>query len=444
MSSEHCEVLIIGAGLAGLTTAIGLSDSSLTGSPPSSVFVLEKNDLAGKKLLISGSGQCNITHSGEIQEFLNKYGTVEKSRFVKPALFAFSNQHLLDFFHQKGLRLIEEEGGKIFPETRKSWDILNLLLDRCSAEGVVLQTNQKVCAVEKTTTGFEVKTETDVFWASHLVLSCGGASYPQIGCTGDGYHWVSRLGHTIVPIRPGLTPLTVKPYCFADCSGIAIRGVGIAISESDNSRNSGNNGRGKTKRCQRFGDVLLTHKGLSGPGILDFSRFCEKGTRLELNWLGKMSSEHCESQLGELLHKNGQRTLKNVLQQLGREFGLPERFVIALLQSGSIDPDTKAAYVNQTTRRKIVSLLTATTVEVESLGHFSVAMVTCGGISLKEVNRNTLESRIVPHLYFCGEILDVDGDTGGYNLQFAFSSGMLVAQTIRTKRALLSPGTETG
>lgn len=430
MSVQHCEVLIIGAGLAGLTTAMGLTDSSLTSSQSPSVFVLEKNDLAGKKLLLAGSGQCNITHSGEIQEFLNKYGTVEKSRFVKPALFAFSNHHLMNFFHQNGLRLIEEEGGKIFPETRKSRDILNLLLDCCSAQGVMLQTNQAVHSVEKTASGFEVKTATDVFCASHLVLSCGGASYPQIGCSGDGYNWARRLGHSIVPIKPGLTPLTVKPYCFADCSGIAIRGVGIAISESDNSGNSGNNGRGKTKRCQRFGDVLLTHQGLSGPGILDFSRFCEKGTRLELNWLGKVSNEHCDLQLHELLQKNGQRTLKNVLQMIGRAFGLPERFVIALLQSGSIDPDIKAAYVNQTTRRKIVSLLTATTVEVESLGNFSVAMVTCGGIPLKEVNRNTLESRIVPNLYFCGEILDVDGDTGGYNLQFAFSSGMLVAQTI--------------
>ncbi len=397
------DVIIIGGGLAGLACAIRLTRP---GSPRSlRVLLLEKNDIPGKKLLISGTGQCNITHAGPIEDFLARYGPPEKGRFVKPALYQYPNSDLVEFFRNRGLEMIETEEGKLFPETRKSKDVLRILLDCCNDQSVRIATKSDVRSIERTESGFVVRTNELAYSAQAVVIASGGQSYPATGSSGDGYRFAAELGHTILPPAPALTPIYAPGSPLVDCSGIAISGAGITLLDSA--------GRKTNRKTQR--DVLLTHRGFSGPGILDFSRYLSRGDRLLFNWLGDENEERCEKRLRAALAENGSRSLKTAV--FG--FGLPKRFVVALLRAIGVDPDTPGSSLEKTARRKVVAALCAFEVRIESLGGFSEAMVTRGGVALAEVNRNTLESRRVPDLYFCGEVLDIDGDTGGYNLQFA-------------------------
>lgn len=412
-------LLIIGAGPAGLMCAIRAARRGLR------TFVLEKNVFPGKKLLISGSGQCNVTHSGEIEDFFTKYGSREKSRFVKPALLHFTNRDLYDFFSENGLWLAEDEKGKLFPESRKSRDVLDVLLQEAKKTGVQLETAAKVQEISRDLKGngeFLVKSTKGEFRSPALVFATGGKSYPATGSTGDGFTWASALGHTIEPPRPSLAPAFVKNYPFSPCSGISVPETEITLLRAEKTTQSPQFKKIHTK----IGPVLLTHKNLSGPGILDFSRFFRKGDLLRLNWLGSCSTVQFERKFLAALVENGKRSLGKTL----RITELPERFVRNLLETASISPEKQASQLEKTERKKIASLFTAFELEIESVGDFSEAMCTAGGVSLAEVDRQRLMSRIVPNLYFCGEVLDIDGDTGGYNLQFAFSSGALVGDSI--------------
>lgn len=378
-----------------------------------SVALWEKQARPGRKLLISGTGQCNLTHSGPIEDFLSRYGERDKGRFVKPALYDYTNRDLCDFFRARNVFLEETEGGKIFPASRQAKEILDLLLALCEENGVHVATNREVVSVEKTEGGFTIRGTEETVHAKTVVLATGGRSYPGTGSTGDGYRFAASLGHTITPIRAGLTPMFVADYEFTDCSGITIRDAVVVCN----------------RRTHR-GPVLLTHRGVSGPGILDFSRFLQAGDTLRINWLGDTKPHELEKRLVEVFREEGKRTLKNTLLFTG----IPERLIVALLRHARIASETPACYATKEHREKIVALLTSFPMKIAAPGGFDEAMVTVGGVTLKEVDRTRLESRLTSGLYFCGEVLDIDGDTGGYNLQFAFSSGFLVGKKIGITR----------
>jgi predicted Rossmann fold flavoprotein len=376
---------------------------------------LEKNSQCGRKLLISGTGQCNLTHTGPIEDFLDRYGGREKGRFVKPALFHFTNADWCDFLRKHGIALEETDTGKVFPASRQAREILDLFLALCRQYGVTIQTNSPVEFLEKTGDLFTIRSSQGVFAARNLVIASGGCSYSATGSNGDGLGLAASLGHTIVPARPGLTSVYFANDDFTGCSGVSVNGVTIRL---------------KNTRHTTCGDVLFTHKGVSGPGILDFSRYMNPGDKLIFNWLGNITEETLHQTLLETFAEHGRKSVKNALPSPGRLPGLPQRLIVALLKTAGISSETPSCEISKSDRKKIAMVLTNFEMEIAALGDFHEAMVTVGGVSLQEINRNSMESRLMKGLYFCGEVLDIDGDTGGYNIQFAVSSGFLAAEKL--------------
>ena len=414
MSDSPFDFLVIGTGLAGLAGAL----TALEKSPGSSVCLLEKMRTPGNKFLIAGNGQCNITHGGPIEDFLSHYGGSEKERFVKPALLEYPNSSLLDFLRSGHLATEETDGGKIFPKSRKSADILSLLIRQVESRGGRIRCNESVLSVEKENDHFSVVTKSGTVYQSRAVLiAVGGQARPQTGTSGDGYLWAAKLGHKIITPRPALTSLEVDRREPALCSGISFFSNRIFIS-----------GKGK-KAISRQGEVLLTHRGLSGPGILDSSRYIEPGDLLKIAIVPYENTEEFDKILRQTVEREGGKEVRSIL----RDFGVADRLVGALFQTSSLPADLRGSQLDKITRRKISELLTALPCRVTAVGGFDRAMVTAGGVALPEVDRKTMMSRRVPGLYFAGEVLDIDGDTGGYNLQFAWSSGSLAGKTLMSE-----------
>ena len=256
-------VIIIGAGPAGMICAIRCVKHGVP------VIVLEKNASAGKKLLITGSGRCNITHSGPIAGFLGHYG--ENGRFVKPALFNFTSEDLLSFFNERNLQFIDEGDGKLFPSTNRSGDVLKALLDECVFLAIPIEYGSPVTAVERTPGGFAVSCGERKYRAAHIVIAVGGKSYPLTGSCGDGYEFAKNLGHTIAEVTPALVQVIIKDFSCRSCAGISLPDSSLSLF------------RGAKKIKAIKGDVLITHAGLSGPGILDLSRYVLAGDVIKIH-----------------------------------------------------------------------------------------------------------------------------------------------------------------
>ena len=402
---DFYELLIIGAGPAGLFCAI---EAAAGGA---SVCILEKNNTPGKKLLISGSGRCNVTHTGEPADFMNHFGSAE--RFLRPALYGFTGHDLIEFLRERGCPVMTTDEGKIFPASEKAADILVVLLTEAAAQGVTIIRKEKVEKVHRDSNGFLIETATEKYAARNLAITTGGMSYPGTGSTGDGYRLARSLGHTVVQPRPALTPLIIKDYRYRDCAGISIPRAAITLY------------RENKKTINTTGDILFTHRGLSGPGILDFSRHITPGDRLTVSLVPDLQRHELEKILIEKGRKGGKTSLKNTLT----ETGIPERLARLILEGNEIPGDMKMGEVSRLQRGMILELLTAHPFTVQETGSFHTAMVTAGGIMLSEINPKTMESKIVPGLYFAGEVMDIDGDTGGYNLQAAFSTGILAGRS---------------
>jgi predicted Rossmann fold flavoprotein len=399
------DVIVTGAGPAGLFCALRCAEAGLR------VLVLEKNRGAGKKLLVSGSGRCNITHAGEIRDFPAHYGARE--RFVKPALLDFTNAHLVEFFAGRGLVMTETDGGKIFPATQDARDVLAALLDECARHGVTVRPECAVRSAEAAPPFFLAHTRGERFRARFLVIATGGKSYPSTGSTGDGYAFARALGHSIVPPEPALAPLLVKDYTLRACAGISLDGALIRLY------------RAGEFIGESRGDVLFTHRGVSGPGVLDFSRRVHPGDTVRIALAG-LTEPGLDAALAAAGSSQGKKFLGNAVARLG----VPERLALAVLAQAGIPSDLAMAQLDKATRARVAALFAGLPLEVESTGGWNEAMVTRGGVAVEELDRGTMGSRLVKGLYFAGEVIDVDGDTGGYNLQFAFSSAALAAKAM--------------
>ena len=406
MRLRSTEVLIIGAGPSGLFTAIHCNGCK--------VIVLEKNASAGKKLLISGTGRCNLTHDCKLSNFFDHYG--ENQRFMKTALHSFTNTHLIRFFNDHGLETVVDKNGKVFPASQKAQDVLHVLTETCSTNKVNIAFNQRAESVQKTDTGFEVKTNSGIFNCKYLVITTGGMSYPSTGSTGDGYHLAKQLGHSIIPPKPSLSPVFIRDYNMASISGVSVQSKTIYLY------------RGEKKIAEHSGDIGFTHKGLSGPGILDFSRQILSGDVLKVNFIS-MKADNFRNEL----ISDSATTGKTAIQTYLKKFDLPKSLVLLILQSIIIQPEIRLGDITKLQRNNLVTAFCEYMFKVEKVGGFNMAMVTAGGLNLDEVNTKTMESKLVPGLYFAGEILDIDGDTGGYNLQAAFSTGYLAGKVISNK-----------
>ncbi|WP_321507772.1 NAD(P)/FAD-dependent oxidoreductase [uncultured Methanoregula sp.] len=409
---ENAECIVIGAGPAGLFSAIHAAAAGCR------VLVLEKNAEPGAKLLLSGSGQCNLTHDGEIREFLTHYG--DHGKFLKPTLLSFTNRNLIDFFESRGLPLMTEENGKIFPETRQSGDVLEILLSECRKQGVTIRCSEPVTEIAHTGGLFTVTTPDAMYRAATVIITTGGASYPKCGTTGDGYRLAAALGQPVTEIAPALTPLLIRPFPFAALAGISFERMHFSVW------------RDGKKHTDQNGDVLFTHLGLSGPGILDASRDIRPGDVIRLSFAGTMRREEFAADLAKRASENPGWQVSTILAK----YPIPERLNRKLLKFTGIEEDLKCAHFSASQRSFLVTNCTEFPLTVAEMGGFSIAMVTRGGVALEGVNQKTMESKIVPGLFFAGEVLDVDGDTGGYNLQAAFSTGYLAGMAVRKQQEM--------
>jgi predicted Rossmann fold flavoprotein len=407
---EQYDVLVIGAGPAGLFCAIHAA------LPGGHVLLLEKNPDPGKKLLLAGSGQCNITHTGEMRDFLLRYGN--HGKFLKPALFGFTNKDLITFFHERRLAMEIEENGKVFPKIRRSADVLATLLEECRVRGVVLRCDNTVTGIARAADGFEITTPTMLYRSTFLVIATGGASYPKSGSTGDGYRFVASLGQPVTEIAPALTPLLIRNYPFASLSGMSFECMHFSVW------------RAGKKVADHMGDVLFTHLGLSGPGILDASREIRAEDVIKISFVGNMKREEFVVDLTKRGEENRSWQISTILAA----YPIPERLNRKLLALSGIPEDLKGNHFSAEQRSRLITCCTEFPLTVEAPGGFSVAMVTRGGVALDSVNPKTMESTLIPNLYFAGEVLDIDGDTGGYNLQAAFSTAFLAGRSIRKKQ----------
>ncbi|RAK10556.1 hypothetical protein C8C77_10476 [Halanaerobium saccharolyticum] len=398
----NADLIIAGAGPAGLFAAI----QAAANNENKKIIIMEKNASAGKKLLISGSGQCNLTHAGNIADFFDHYG--ENYNFLMGPLYTFDNHQLLQFFKDRGIKFRKARGGKIFPESNKASDILNVLLKETKAREIKIIYNTPIENVNYKNKSFEIKSSNKIYTSKYFLLAAGGKSFPKTGSTGDGFQIASSLGHNIIEPQPALAPVIIKDYQFKMLSGISLRNKNISLWRNGNLVKSWND------------DLLLTHQGLSGPGIINYSRYMEEGDIIKIKLL-KYSREELENNLLKKIEREGKLNLLNLLIK----YPLAQRLIEKILEIADIDGSQNAAHLTKQERKEIIEIFLSLEFEIKKLADFNQSMVTKGGIDLSEINPQTMESRIISNFFAAGEVLDIDGDTGGYNLQAAFSTAFL-------------------
>ncbi len=414
---REASAIVIGGGPAGLFLAARAG--ALAVEAGARILVLEKMAKPGRKLLASGGGACNITHRGEIGEFLGRYGG--KGRFLKKALFGFTNADLEAWLGERGIALEAEEGGKLFPVSRRASDILGVLLAECSRYGASIVVGARVSALRREDGLFAVETagpegSAATYRAPFVAIASGGRSYPGTGSDGEGYALALALGHSIVEPKPALSPVSVNDWALRELSGIGFENLSYAIR------------RGARLIGRSRGDVLITREGLSGPGVLDASRGFEPGDVLELDFSGR-GLEAFRSELASRVAAAPRALTRTIVG----ETGLPRRLAELVCSLAGCGKEERCAALTREEREAIARSTCEFPARIASVGGFDKAMATAGGVSLREVEPSTMASRLAEDLYFAGEVLDYDGDTGGFNLQAAFSTADAAARAIAAR-----------
>lgn len=410
-------IAIVGGGPAGLFAALHASLAAKELGIFCQITIFERNERLGIKLLSTGGSQCNITRNATVEHMLDHYG--EHGKFLRHALHELSPDKTMAFFEQMGLPLVTREDDKVFPASFKARDVLGTLLARCTDAGITFHTNRRITSVQNEQGMFQLYSEEIlVDTVNELIISTGGKSYPRTGSTGDGYTLAKSLGHSIITPKPALCAVAVVNSSIGNCSGISIDNVGLSINW------------GAGKRRYFHGPLLVTHTGLSGPLILDCARYLSSGDTIEICWVphstGKVRTQRqMEDELLSLCNRSGSLQVATIIHRMG----LPTKFVHWLLQEANIDGDRKAAEVGRKVISPLAKLLAGQEFTISLKGAFPQAMVTAGGVALEEIDPKTMQSKIIKGLYFAGEVVDIDGDTGGYNLQAAWSTGALAGNS---------------
>lgn len=394
-------MIVIGTGPAGLFAAANIKNKK--------VLILEKNKEIGKKLLVSGTGQCNLTHDGKIYEFFDKYG--DKKNYMKKILKRFTNDEAINFFEEKGLEFIKDKNGKYFPKSLKAKDVLNILIDEISKNGHEIKTDSKVVKIAKGD-NFRVFTKEEEYNSKAVLIATGGKSYPRLGTSGDGYKFAEYFGHSVVRPKPALTPVKIKNFNLQVLSGTSFKEAKVKI---------------KGKDVENTDDLLITHLGFSGPAIIDFSRYIDDNDVLQVSFLNFKNKEVFREDFWSKLKKYQNETIFSVL----KKYDLTKKFILKMLNDLSISEKSFCGNINKDNRNNIVDYLIDHEYYVDELFGYDQAMVTAGGIDLKEIDVKTMMSKKVDGLFFAGEVLDVDGNTGGYNIQFALTTGKIVSECFK-------------
>ncbi len=407
------KTVIIGGGAAGLLAAGRAAERG------AEVILFEKMGQTGRKIGISGKGRCNLSNSADLNEFLTHFG--KNGRFLRQCFQYFFSRELIDFFEQRKLHLVTERGGRIFPESGRALDVVKACNDWLTSERVEVR---KTAPVTKIVVK-DGKVESVVcggknVQCENVVLATGGKSYPRTGSTGDGYRLAEALGHTILPLRPYLVPLTSPNPKVHSMAGLDLRNVQIRLYLD-----------GKRKD-HAFGELSFTGFGLTGPVILSLSGQIVdaldqgKKVQISLDLKPALDSKKLDGRLIRDLEKRREEPIDSILRGL-----LPRQMVPVCLDSCRISPDTAASTFPGKARKQLVQWLKDFRIEISGYKSFNEAIITAGGVSLKEIDPKTMESKLVSGLYIAGEMLDLQADTGGYNLQAAFSTGWVAGSSVR-------------
>lgn len=376
--------------------------------------VFDKNDLPGRKLRITGKGRCNVTNNCSPQEVIS---AASGGRFLYSALNGFPPEEVMAFFEGLGVPLKTERGRRVFPQSDRAGDIAEALIRFAEGAEFRRETVTEVLTEDGCVTG--VRTGKGYYKAGRVLLACGGASYPATGSDGSGYRLARSLGHTIVPIAPSLVPLVEAGDACSRLMGLSLRNVGVKVTAAGV----------KKPVYTDFGELLFTHFGLSGPTILSASahmRPMEPGKyTVHIDLKPALDEGQLDVRLLRDLDENKNRQFTNSLDKL-----LPRKLIPVIVERSGIPGETRCNSVTKEQRRQLLSILKDFTVEIEGFRPIAEAVVTAGGVSLKEVDPKTMGSKLVRGLYFAGEMLDVDAPTGGYNLQIAFATGKLAAESM--------------
>lgn len=407
------DVIVIGGGPSGLMAAIGAAEQK------AKVLLIDKGNKLGRKLAISGGGRCNVTNRLPIEEIIKHIPG--NGRFLYSGFSEFNNEDIISFFENLGIALKEEDHGRMFPVSNKAQSVVDALLSELNRLGVTVQINSPV----KTVNYHENKTKTVVLQngesktCKSLIIAVGGKSVPHTGSTGDGYAWAKKAGHTITDLFPTEVPITSKESFIQNktLQGVSLRNVALSVL----------NPKGKPIITHQM-DMIFTHFGISGPAVLRCSQFVVKAkkkwsleeVKVSIDSFPDKKEEKLFQDTIALLKNEPKKAIKNTLKSL-----LIERYLLFLLELANIDPAAPCATVSQDKIRMFVSLCKAFTFDVNGTLPIEKAFVTGGGVSIKEIAPKTMESKMMEGLFFCGEILDLHGYTGGYNITSAFVTGRL-------------------
>lgn len=403
---------VIGAGAAGLMAAGRAAERGHR------VVIFEKNNTAGRKIRLTGNRRCNVTNVSDMETFISNIPG--NGRFLYSSLNLFSNRNVMDFFREMGLQLKVERDNRVFPESDSAEDVVDVLLKYAKMHNVEFMFNSRVdeiLAENGNVTGIRLCSG-EIWKLDAVIVATGGVSYPGTGSTGDGHRMAEKLGHTIIPLKPSLVPLNVKENWARELQGLSLKNAAVKLFDE----------KGRILFSDS-GEMMFTHFGVTGPLILKASRhFSVSGCRsafLAVDLMPGLTAEELDKRIQNDLSKFSRKMFKNFLDEL-----LPNLLVPVIVRLSGIPPEKPSNQVTREERQQIVSLLKNLTLEITGCRSFNEAIVTAGGVSVREINPKTMESRLIRGLYFAGEVMDVDAYTGGFNLTIAFSTGYTAGNSV--------------
>ena len=412
------KIIIIGGGAAGMMAAVAAAQNGCH------VDLFEKNEKLGKKIYITGKGRCNVTNASDMETMLNQ--VVTNRKFLYSAFYRFTNEDMMKLLEQCGCPLKVERGNRVFPVSDKSSDVISALQGELKRLHVSIHLRKEVQQLltssdsesENVCSGIQLA-DGKKYYADAVIVATGGISYPSTGSTGDGYRFAKAVGHRITEQRPALVPLTVQEAWVKELQGLSLRNVEVTIFS------------GKKKLYQEFGEMLFTHFGVSGPAVLSASSIVGKKLEkqpltMQIDLKPALSEEQLDARILRDFNAAKNKQFKNALGGL-----YPAKLIPVIIRLTEISPDKPVNEILRPERQKIISITKKLSLTLTGVRDYNEAIITQGGINIKEINPTTMESKLVSGLYFVGEVLDLDALTGGYNLQIAWSTGYAAGNSIR-------------
>lgn len=411
-------VIVVGGGAAGMFAAIAAAKNG------HQVTLYEKNEKLGKKIFITGKGRCNITNAADMEELFD--AVVTNSKFLYSSFYGYTNQNVIDFFEDAGVPVKIERGNRVFPISDHSSDVIRALEREMKKVGVKVCLNTEVKSVEAEKGKFDkvVLKDTTTQTADACIVATGGLSYRSTGSTGDGFRFAENVGHKVTQCFPSLVPMETKEPWICELQGLSLRNVEAKILD------------GKKELYKDFGEMLFTHFGVSGPLIISASSYVgkkfmdkngqKKELTLEIDLKPALTEEQLDQRVLRDFEENHNRQFKNAITKL-----FPTKLIPVMLELGGIDPEKKVNSIEKEERRQFVHLIKHFRMTLTGLRDYPEAIITKGGVNVKEIDPGTMESKLVKGLYFAGEVLDLDALTGGFNLQIAWSTGYAAGNAIQ-------------